>query len=166
MIVEGKTVVVTGVGTGLGSEVAKLAHRDGANLVLAARTQATIEAVAKEIDPSGARVEIVPTDITDESQCQALAAAAQKRFGRVDALAQVAAIDAVFGGLADLTEQDVMRCMETNVTGSLLVSRALAEPMKANGGAVILIGSQSSWLPSVSQLAYAASKGALRTAMY
>ena len=109
----------------------------------------------------------MPTDITDEAQCQALAGAAQKRFGRVDALAQVAAIDALFGGLAEVTEDDVMRCMHTNVTGSLLVSRALAEPMKqTGGGSIILIGSQSSWLPSVSQLAYASSKGALRSAMY
>ena len=111
MIVEGRTVVVTGVGTGLGSEIARLAHRDGANLVLAARTQATLEAAAQEIDPSGSRIEIVPTDITDEAQCQALAATAQQRFGRVDALAQVAAIDALFGGLAEVTKDDVVRCM-------------------------------------------------------
>jgi NAD(P)-dependent dehydrogenase (short-subunit alcohol dehydrogenase family) len=167
MILEGKTLIVCGVGTGLGSEIARAAYRDGANLVLAARTQATIEATAKEIDPSGERIEIVPTDITDEAQCIALAAAAHKRFGQVDALAQVAAIDAVFGGLADLTPDDLARCMHTNVTGSVLISRAVAAPMKtAGGGSIILIGSQSSWLPSVPQLAYAASKGALRTAMY
>jgi NAD(P)-dependent dehydrogenase (short-subunit alcohol dehydrogenase family) len=166
-MLEGKTLIVCGVGTGLGSEIARAAHRDGANLVLAARTQATLEAAAKEIDPSGKRVEIVPTDITDEAQCQALASAASKRFGQVDGLAQVAAIDAVFGGLSDLTPDDIARCMHTNVTGSVLVSRAVAEPMKAaGGGSIVLIGSQSSWLPNVPQLAYASSKGALRTAMY
>ena len=65
MILEGKTLIVTGVGTGLGSEVVRAAHRDGANVVLAARTQATLEQLAKEVDPSGERVAIQPTDITD-----------------------------------------------------------------------------------------------------
>ena len=167
MILEGKTLVVCGVGSGLGSEIARAAYRDGANLVLAARTQATLEAAAKEIDPSGKRVEIVKTDITDEAQCQALAAAAQQRFGRVDALAQVAANDTTFGGTAEVSEQDFASATATNVTGSLLVSRALAEPMKtAGGGSIVLIGAQASYYPQVPQFAYAASKGALRTAMY
>ena len=123
MILEGKTFIVCGVGTGLGSEIARAAHRDGANLVLAARTLATLEAAAKEIDPSGERVEIVPTDITDEGQCQALAAAASQRFGHVDAMAQVAAVDTLFGGLAEVTADDLARCMNTNLTGaSMLVS--------------------------------------------
>ena len=127
MILEGKTLIICGVGTGLGSEIARAAHRDSANLVLAARTQATLEAAAKEIDPSGERVEIVPTDITDEDQCQALAAAASRRFGHVDAMAQVAAVDTVFGGLSEVTAEDLTRCMNTNLIGSVLVSRAVAE---------------------------------------
>ena len=167
MILEGKTLIVCGVGTGLGSEIARAAHRDGANLVLAARTMATLEAVAKEIDPCGERVEIVPTDITDEAQCQALAAAASRRFGHVDAMAQVAAVDTVFGGLSEVTAEDLTRCMNTNLIGSVLVSRAVAEPMKAaGGGSIVLIGTHSSWLPSMPQIAYGASKGALRSAMY
>ncbi len=167
MILEGKTLIVCGVGTGLGSEIARAAYRDGANVVLAARTRATLEAAAKEIDPSGERVEIVPTDITDEAQCEALAAAARQRFGQVDALAQVAAVDSLFGGLSEVTADDLARCMNTNVTGSVLVSRAVAEPMKAaGGGSIVLIGSHASWLPNMPQLAYASSKGALRTVMY
>jgi NAD(P)-dependent dehydrogenase (short-subunit alcohol dehydrogenase family) len=167
MIVEGKTLVVCGVGSGLGSEIARVAYRDGANLVLAARTQASLEAAAKEIDPSGERVEIVPTDITDEAQCQHLAGAAAKRFGRVDALAQVAANDTLFGSTAEVTADDFSSAAATNLTGSLLVSRSIAEPMKATGGgAIVLIGAQASFHAQVPQLAYAASKGALRTAMY
>jgi NAD(P)-dependent dehydrogenase (short-subunit alcohol dehydrogenase family) len=167
MIVEGKTLVISGVGSGLGSEIARVAYRDGANLVLAARTQTTLEAAAKEIDPSGERVEIVPTDITDEAQCHALAAAASKRFGRVDGLAQVAASDTLFGSTTEVTPENMASAAATNLTGSVLVSRALAEPMKSGGGgSIVLIGAQASYHPQVPQLAYAASKGALRTAMY
>ena len=71
MILEGKTLIVTGVGTGLGSEIARVGLRDGANLVLAARTRENLEAAAKALDPSGARVEIVTADITDPAQCDA-----------------------------------------------------------------------------------------------
>ncbi len=53
MILEGKTFIICGVGTGLGSEIARAAYRDGANLGLAARTQATLEAAAKALDPPG-----------------------------------------------------------------------------------------------------------------
>jgi NAD(P)-dependent dehydrogenase (short-subunit alcohol dehydrogenase family) len=167
MILEGKTLLVTGVGSGLGSEIARTAVRDGANVVLAARTQATLEALAKELDPGGERVAAVPTDISDEAQCQALADAAVQRFGGVDALAQVAALDAVFGGLMEATADDWRRVMETNVIGSTQMARAVAPHMKERGGgSIVLIGSQSSFLPLIPQIAYASSKGALMTAMY
>jgi NAD(P)-dependent dehydrogenase (short-subunit alcohol dehydrogenase family) len=65
MILDGKTVVVTGVGPGLGGEVAKLVLRDGGNVVLAARTADKLEGIAQEVDPTGARVAHQPTDIGD-----------------------------------------------------------------------------------------------------
>ncbi len=167
MILEDKTLIVTGVGSGLGSEIARTAVRDGANVVLAARTQATLEALAKELDPRGERVAAVPTDISDDAQCRALAEAAARRFGAVDALAQVAALDAVFGGLMEASADDWRRVMETNVIGSTQMARAVAPHMKERGGgSIVLIGSQSSFLPLIPQIAYASSKGALMTAMY
>ena len=167
MILEGKTLIVTGVGTGLGGEVVRAAHRDGANVVLAARTLATLERLAKEVDPAGERVALQPTDITDEAQCQALVETTLARFGRVDALAQVAATENIFGDFDAVRAEDLRQAMETNVIGSLLMSQAAAKPMKEDGGgSIVLIGSQSSFLPLVPQLAYASSKGALMTAMY
>ena len=167
MILEGKTLIVSGVGTGLGSEIARCAVRDGANVMLAARTATTLEGLASELDASGARVATCPTDITDEAQCQALVRATAERFGGVDALAQVAAIDGVFGGLDEVTPELVERVMQTNYTASLQVARAAAAEMKrGGGGSIVLIGSQSSFLPLVPQIVYASSKGALRTAMY
>ena len=86
-VLEGKTVVVCGVGPGLGGEVARLAVRDGANVMIAARRGDKLEAFAAELDPSGERVGWQATDITDADQCMALAEATVKRFGRIDALA-------------------------------------------------------------------------------
>lgn len=168
MILEGKTVVVSGVGPGLGAEVARLALRDGARVMLAARTKASLESCAKELDPSGEQVAFRATDITDAGQCEALASAAAERFGGVDALVQVAAFDRVFGGLAEVTPEDWRRTHEVNVIGTTQMVKAVAPRLEGRGGgSVVLIGSQSMFLPpDFAQLAYAASKGALLTAMY
>src|SRR5688500_1280139 len=106
MMLEGKTVIVTGVGSGLGREGVTAALREGANVVLAARTQETLEATAAEVDPTGERVEAVPTDVTDPAACEALVDRAKQRFGSVDALVQVAAFEYVFGGLHETKDED------------------------------------------------------------
>ena len=62
-MLEGKTVVVSGTGPGLGREIAAAAVRDGANVVLGARTEANLEKAAQEIDPSGERVAWRVTDL-------------------------------------------------------------------------------------------------------
>ena len=95
MILEGKTLVLCGVGTGLGSEIARIAVRDGANVMLGARTESQLELVAKQIDPSGERVGFASTDVGDDARSQALCQAAADRFGGVDGLVQIAALDAV-----------------------------------------------------------------------
>ena len=82
MILEGKTVVVTGVGPGLGGEVAKLVLRDGGNVVLAARTADKLAAIAEELDPSGERVAQLPTDIGDVEQCRGAGAARDRPVRR------------------------------------------------------------------------------------
>src|SRR6478752_4193102 len=163
----GKTVIVTGVGSGLGRECVTAAWREGANVVLAARTRETLEATAAEVDPSGEHVEAVSADITDADSCAALVARAQERFGSVDALIQVAAFEYVFGGLHDTKLDDWRTAFETNVLGAMTVLRPVATAMKENGGgAVVLIGSQSMFKPSLPQAGYAASKGALLSTMY
>jgi NAD(P)-dependent dehydrogenase (short-subunit alcohol dehydrogenase family) len=167
VLLEGKTVIVTGVGSGLGRECATAALREGANVVIAARTQETLDATAAELDPSGGRLVAVATDITDPDACAALASRAQERFGSVDALVQVAAFEYVFGGLHDTKLDDWRQAFETNVLGALTVLRPVALAMQqSGGGSVVLIGSQSMFKPALPQAGYAASKGALLTTMY
>jgi NAD(P)-dependent dehydrogenase (short-subunit alcohol dehydrogenase family) len=167
MILKDRTIVVSGVGTGLGREVARLALRDGAKVVLAARTESVLESTAAELDPSGERVAYARTDITCAGDCEALTALALDRFGAIDAAVQVAAYENVFGGLHDTDFENWRRAFETNVLGSLTLIRAIAPEMKrAGGGALVLVGSLSSFLPQLPQAGYAASKGALLSAMY
>jgi NAD(P)-dependent dehydrogenase (short-subunit alcohol dehydrogenase family) len=169
MLLRGKNVIVSGVGTGLGHQVAATCVRDGARVVLGARTEANLAKTAAEIDPSEERTAWRSTDIGDEEQCAALAELAVERFGRIDAVVHVAALDAYFGGLADADFTSWAKVLDVNLLGTLRMTRACLPAMKERGGgSVVIIGTQSSVAaPSqVQQAAYAASKGALVSAMY
>ncbi|MFF1394473.1 SDR family oxidoreductase [Streptomyces sp. NPDC058287] len=168
MLLNGKTVVVSGVGAGLGHQVAAAVVRDGGNAVLGARTEANLAKSAAEIDPDGAHTAYAATDITDESQCEALAGLARERFGGVDAVVHVAAWDSYFGGLEDADFSTWQQVIDVNLLGTLRMTRACLPALKERGGSVVVIGTQSAVAaPSqVWQAAYAASKGALTSAMY
>ncbi|MFJ6719596.1 MULTISPECIES: SDR family oxidoreductase [unclassified Streptomyces] len=168
MLLRGKTVIVSGVGAGLGHQVAAAVVRDGGNAVLGARTEANLVKAAAEIDPDGAHTAHHPTDITDEAQCEALAALAVERFGGIDAVVHVAAWDSYFGGLEDADFGTWQQIVDVNLLGTLRMTRACLPALKRAGGSVVIIGTQSAVAsPSqVRQAAYAASKGALTSAMY
>ncbi|UUN27453.1 SDR family oxidoreductase [Streptomyces sp. FIT100] len=168
MLLQGKTVIVSGVGAGLGHQVAATVVRDGGNAVLGARTEANLAKTAAELDPEGAHTAHRSTDITDETQCEALAALAVERFGGIDAVVHVAAWDSYFGGLEDADFATWQRVVDVNLLGTLRMTRACLPALKERGGSVVVIGTQSSVAaPSqVRQAAYAASKGALTSAMY
>jgi NAD(P)-dependent dehydrogenase (short-subunit alcohol dehydrogenase family) len=168
MLLEGKVVIVSGVGPGLGRECAVAAANDGAAVMLGARRQANLEAAAAEIDPDGKAVGWKTTDICDEAQCRALVAETVNRFGRVDGLVNVAALDSVMGGI-DGNVDEWRQTLETNVIGTLQMVRAAAAAMKENvGGSVVMIGSQTTFWPAplTPQLIYGASKGALASAVW
>lgn len=165
---DGKTVIISGVGPGLGRETALVAFREGANVVLGARTEAMLKSVADEVDPTGARVAYEVTDITDEGDCRRLVETATARFGRVDALVNCAALDTVFGGLdtaGDFSQWQAT--FDVNLFGTLQMTRAALPALREHGGAVVFVSSQTQHHPppAVQQMAYAASKSALTGAM-
>jgi NAD(P)-dependent dehydrogenase (short-subunit alcohol dehydrogenase family) len=166
MILQDKNVVICGVGDGLGGEIAKIAIRDGANLVMGARNEDRLRTMAEELNPSGARCCYRKTDVSNDADCAALVELATERFGKIDALVIVAAVDTVFGGVREATAKDWRACFDVNVVAAANLVRIAATPMtEAGGGSIVLIGSQSMWDPQVMQMAYASSKGALETAM-
>jgi len=167
LVLDGKVVVVSGVGPGLGREIAAAAIRDGASVMLGARREENLRAAALELDPGGDRVGWRKTDITDAGQCQALADAAVEQFGRLDALVNCAAYDSLLGGLDGADLEQWRQVLDTNVIGTMQMCAAVIPHMKERGGgSIVMIGSQSSYWPQFLQTAYAASKGALTSAMY
>ena len=69
---DGKVAVITGAGTGIGKGIARAFAREGATLVIAARNEANLERTANELRPQGATVDVLPTDVTEESNVVAL----------------------------------------------------------------------------------------------
>jgi NAD(P)-dependent dehydrogenase (short-subunit alcohol dehydrogenase family) len=149
--------------------VAAAVVRDGGRAVLGARTEAKLAKAAAELDPDGSRTAYRATDITDEGQCEALAGLARERFGGIDAVVHVAALDGYFGGLEDADFEAWSAVLDVNLLGTLRMTRACLPALReGGGGSVVFVGTQSAVAaPSqVRQAAYAASKGALTSAMY
>src|SRR5262245_2071363 len=123
MILDGKTLLVCGAGPGLGGEIARAALRDGANVVLVARTAAKIEALAGELG-GGARVALAAGDIKSAEDCARMVETAVSRFGGLDAIALVAAVDNTAGGVMAADLEVWRNALEVNVIGAAHVIRA------------------------------------------
>ena len=164
---EDKTVLVAGVGRGLGREVAEVALREGARVVLGARTLEVVERIAKALDPSGERAMAHRLDVTDQQACADFAAAASEQFGPVHALVSLAALDTVFGGIADADWKAWHEMIEINLFGAMYMVAATLPHFADHGGAVVFVGSQTMYdpPPAVLQAGYSASKAAVIGAM-
>jgi NAD(P)-dependent dehydrogenase (short-subunit alcohol dehydrogenase family) len=165
-MLKGKTIVVTGVGPGLGGEVVRCAIRDGANVVLAARTKERLVELAKKLDPSGRRVAYNQTDITQKDQVKQLADVAVDRFGRIDALVHVAAYNGSISKFLDTPIEEYRTACDMNIAGTASMLQVIVPYMQGKGGSIVLIGSQSSFAATVDQSAYAVSKGGVITLTY
>ena len=165
MLLRDKVVIVSGVGPGLGQELAYGAAREGARVVLAARTAAFLDEVRAKLESQASECLAVPTDITVREQCQRLVQASLARFGRVDALINSAY---TMGRVMRFENADLERWqvpIKVNLFGSLQLSQQVIAPMKAQGGgAIVMVGSITARKPMVNDTAYGASKAALQAA--
>ena len=164
MLLKDKVIVVSGIGPGMGASIAKACVREGAAVVLAARTAQAVNTLAQEIQAGGGRALGVPTDIADEVQCRQLVEAALATFGRVDGLVNNA-FRSEFKAFEASTTEDWRRIFDVNVFGALQLTRAVIAPMKTQGGgSIVFINSMSTRIIEPLAGAYAASKGALMIA--
>lgn len=163
-LLEGKVAIVSGLGPGMGRDISLRFAEEGADVVLAARRPDTMEKVAAEVREAGGRALCVPTDITDNDACVALAAAATDEFGGVDVLVNNAFHTGDFTPfmLGDLAAwRDTM---DTNLFGTLQITKAVVPSMKERGGGhVVMVNTMSVQRVQPAYGAYAASKGALAT---
>ena len=162
---DGKVAVVSGIGPGLGRDIALLFAREGAVVVLAARTADTLSKVAKEVSDAGGQAICVTTDITDPVQCGRLLDTAVTEGGSLDVLVNNAFAFGARELMKDLPIDDWRPVFEVNVLGTMQLSIAAAGIMAdRGGGSIVMVNSQAMRRSEARRGAYASSKAALLAA--
>jgi NAD(P)-dependent dehydrogenase (short-subunit alcohol dehydrogenase family) len=165
MLLQDRVVIVSGIGPGMGRDIALACAREGAHLVLAARTEAALESLAEEIRGLGRKAVPVVTDIARPEDCERLAERAVRDLGRIDVLVNNAFRGPSLKKIEDEPIADWRAIFEVNVFGSLGLSKAVVPQMKRQGGgSIVMINSMSMRLIEPGYGGYAASKGALLVA--
>ncbi len=162
---DGKVAIITGGGRGLGKAMATSLAEAGAEICLAARTQAQLEDAAEEIrEISGKKALLVPTDIRDSAQCNRLIEETVKHFGRLDILMNNAGIGDRRGAgsrIWDWTDEDWRDTIDVNLSGTFYCSRAAAKVLteQHEGGAIVNVSSGTSMRSTPNSFGYATAKG-------
>jgi NAD(P)-dependent dehydrogenase (short-subunit alcohol dehydrogenase family) len=165
MLLKDRVAIVSGIGPGMGRDISLAFAREGAHVILAARSAGALEDVAGAVRQLGRKALCVPTDIASADDCKRLVDSAHTELGRIDILVN----NAFKGGVEPVTENASMeewrRIFDVNVFGSLQLSQQVIPHMKAQaGGSIIFINSMSMRIIEPGMGGYAASKGALMIA--
>jgi NAD(P)-dependent dehydrogenase (short-subunit alcohol dehydrogenase family) len=161
----GRVALLTGVGPGIGRASALALAADGADVVLAARDADRLATIAEEVGATGRSVLAVATDITEPDQVAHLVGEAVARFGRLDAVVNVAARAAVPTFVESFDPAEYRASFEVNVLATLDVTRqALPHLRLGGGGSVVQISALSAHTRLAGLADYTSTKAALETA--
>jgi NADP-dependent 3-hydroxy acid dehydrogenase YdfG len=155
---ETQVALVTGAGRGIGRAVALALAREGAAVVLAARTRAELAAVAAEIREMGGRALAVPTDVTQDAAVEALVEQTVGELGRLDLLVTAAGV-ATFGPVSGAKPADWDAMLAVNLRAVMVCCRAVLGPMiRQHRGMIVNVASVAATRPIPGAAAYAATK--------
>jgi short-subunit dehydrogenase len=158
---EQQVIVITGASSGIGLATALAAARQGAKLVLAARSKQTLDEIAAELESQGSEVVTVEADVADPVQVSRIAEAALQRFARIDTWINNAGLS-VYGRVDEIPIEDSHRLFEINFWGVVYGSLSALPHLKTQGGALINVGSEASEATLPLQVMYSASKHAVK----
>ena len=162
MKLDGRVVVVTGAGRGIGREIALTCAREGGSIVLAARSVEALQEVADQIESTGGEALVVGTDVTDPDAVAALADHILLHWDRVDVLVNNSGIGGPSAPLWEVPPADWEETFAVNVTGVFLCCQAVLPSMiERRSGSIINVGSITGKRPLLNRTPYAASKTAL-----
>lgn len=157
---EGKTILVTGASSGIGTACALRLATEGAQVVLAGRRRDRLDAVAAECVALGSEALVVSGDVREERVCAQWVAASLTRFGGLDGLVNAAGVIGN-GPLWETAPTEWDRVMDSNARSLYLMTRAAAEALKARKGSVVNLGSVAGNRPYAGLMAYCVSKAAV-----
>ena len=155
----GRTAVITGAAGGIGRQAAITFTQAGANVLIADVGIAGLEETAAMVAAAGGNATIVPTDVSDRDQVNALADAAVKTHGRLDVWANVAGVIR-YMNIVDATPEDVEFITKVNLWGTYWGVAAAGRTM-ANGGSIINVSSAGGDMPAPTLSIYAMTKAAV-----
>ena len=161
---DGKVVVITGGGTGLGLAMVRALARAGANLVIAGRRLGPIEDAAAEVEGLGREALALSTDVSDSGQVDHLIQATLERFGQIDVLINNAALvsENVRKPIWEITDGEWQGAMDVNLNGAFYCARAAAKPMSDRGqGKIVNVASGFGLRGGRDIYMYCCSKGAI-----
>jgi short-subunit dehydrogenase len=156
--VRNQVVVITGASSGIGRETAVMLGERGASIVLAARNEAALHEVAKEIKRLGGVAEVAGTDVAEWPQVEHLAQAAVDRFGRIDTWVNNAAVS-TYATVEELTVEEIERVLQVNLVGQIYGMKAALPHLARQGqGTIINVASALAERAAPLQAAYCAAK--------
>lgn len=161
---DGKVIIVTGAGRGLGRAMALKLAEAGADVVAAARTLEQLEQTAAEVRKTGRKCLIVQTDVSRSEDINAMATAAVKEFGKIDVLVSNAgAGEDSFGKTIDqITDDDWRRGIDVNLSSQFYGARAVIPYMlQRKRGKIINVASGYGLRGGKHNYMYACAKGAV-----
>ena len=155
----GQVALVTGASRGLGRSIAAGLAEAGADLAIASRKRSDVEAVARELRPTGREILPLQMEVTRADSVEEAVGGALNHFGRIDILVNNAGIN-IRKPVLDLTEEDWDQTLDTNLKGCFLVAKSVGRHMVARGrGSVVNTASMMASVVHAERGAYASSKG-------
>ena len=158
---ENKTVVVTGASSGIGAVTAKMFAAEGAGVVLFARRQEPLDAVAAEIEAAGGQCVTVAGDVTNQADCERVMTRAYEAFGSVDVLVNNAGDGDHHMTTARCTDEMWYKMIELNQTSVLRLCREALQYMERQGSGVIVNMSAIAGVYGNAGVSYSAAKAAV-----
>lgn len=158
MQLQEKVAVITGAGRGIGRAIALRFAREGAHVVLNARREADIAAVARTCRENGTRTLAIPGDASLEADVQLLAQATLAEFGRIDILVNNVGVGN-YKNLVDTTPEEYDTMMDTNMRSTFLVTRAFVPTMiEQKQGSILIVSSMAGKRGYPGEAVYCATK--------
>ncbi len=162
MILKDKVVIITGAGPGMGQAACRGAAKEGAKVVVTARSKQAIEEIAADIVAGGGEAIAVPVDVTDFDQCKAAADAALAKWGRIDGLVNSAYYHPDWGPLIEHSIDQVLMAFDVGAAGALRMAMAVHPAMKAQGaGSIVNVSTLCTRKPMPGEGGYGMAKGAV-----
>jgi NAD(P)-dependent dehydrogenase (short-subunit alcohol dehydrogenase family) len=156
----GKTALITGAGRGIGQAIAWAMAQQGADIVLASRTESELQETAKFITSTGRRVALIPIDLREAGAAARVVDEAVKTLGGLDVL--VTSAGAIVRKPAlEVNEADWDTVIDLNLKARFFISQATARYLRDKGGVILHIASLTTFLGIPNQLPYVTGNGGL-----